>query len=489
VAAVKRPNILLFVTDQQQARTICNQSPCNTPNINRLAAEGIRFDRAYATVALCCPSRAALISGQYPFHNGILNQVHVPERTRWDMEPGVMTYSQQLRDAGYHLGYVGKWHASWKRSPLHVGFHDLHAPSGCSEESLSDAPLTDDDDIASYRAKLGVTQYQANIERECTVIWPGGSPHLLYGINHNPEEAVPMAFETGHGVRLVEEYAQRDQPWFLTINIVEPHDPYLPHETYASRYDPAVMRLPDSFADSFTNKPYMNRRDASLWSSLTDEQVRTAIARYYAYCEQLDHQVGRIMDALKRTNQDEETLCIFTTDHGDMLGAHRQFIKGWQPYEETYRLPMVARWPGVIAPGQTCSHIVQLHDLAHTFVDVAGATPIEPADGRSLQPLFSNPDRADWDDVAFCQYYGGEFLYTQRMVITDRYKYVFNGFDTDEMYDLQTDPHEMHNAVDDPAYVSATAEMRTLLYDLMRRHNDPYASHHYGAERYLVRPT
>lgn len=474
-----RPNILLFVSDQQQWQTICGRSPARSPNINRLAAAGLRFERPYATVALCCPSRAALISGQFPWHNGIFNQVHVPERVHSDMVPDVQTYSQQLRHAGYRLGYVGKWHVSWERTPLDFGFHDLRAPSGYNPATL---------------ARLGMAPNEGNhrrgaIEPEWQVMWPGDTtPHTFYGIDHTPEAETVAHRETSDGIALIARYAAGDAPWFVAINVVEPHDPYLPLVQYAAHYDPADVALPVSWHDDFTNKPYMNRRDAALWETMTEAQVRTAIARYWAYCEQVDAQVGRVLDVLDETGQADETLVVFTSDHGDLCGAHRQFIKGWQPYEETYRVPLVMRWPGVIAAGSVCDHLVQLHDLAHTFVDVGGGVPIMPADGRSLRPLFVDPQRADWQDVAFCQYYGGEFLYTQRMVITERFKYVFNGFDRDELYDLATDPHELTNAVDDPAYRDACDTMRALLYTHMERHGDPYAQNRYGAPRYLPRP-
>ena len=482
-----QPNMLLFVSDQQQWQSVCGRSPAHSPNINRFATEGMRFERSYATVALCCPSRACLLSGQFPYHNGIFNQVHVPERTRSDLFPGTQTYPQRLREAGYQLGYVGKWHASWDRNPLDFGFQELRAPTGCSQASLARVPLGPEDDFRAYCRDLGVDNRSANIATECLQSWPGSSPFLFYGIDNNPEAATRPHFETSHGIGMIERYGRQAQPWFVTINVVEPHDPYVPLAQYAAHYDPADVALPPSWQDDFANKPYMNRRDAEMWAGLSEHQVRTAIARYWAHCEQVDAQVGRLMAALERSGQADNTLVLFTSDHGDMLGAHRQFIKGWQPYEETYRVPLVARWPGVIAAGSACEHLVQLHDLAHTFADVAGATPITPADGRSLLPLFQEPERRDWSDDILCMYYGGEFLYTQRMLITPRYKYVFNAFDIDEVYDLERDPNELHNIVADPAASSVVADLRDRLYALMERHGDPYISDRYGAPRYLAR--
>jgi arylsulfatase A-like enzyme len=476
-----RPNILLFLSDQQQWRTVCGRSPARSPHVDRLAREGVRFERPYATVALCCPSRAALLSGQFPWHNGILNQVHVPERTRSDMVPDVQTYSERLRDAGYRLGYTGKWHVSWERTPLDFGFQDVRAPNGYNPATLRAAGL---------QPQLETEAKHIEVER--TVAWPGSGPFVFYGIDHGPEEATVAHRATSAGIELIERYARGEsgRPWFVTVNVVEPHDPYTPLATYAERYGAADVELPASWRDDFSGKPALNRREAGLWADLSEGQVRTAIARYWAFCEQVDAQVGRLLEVLDRTDQADDTLVVFSSDHGDMAGAHRQFIKGWQPYEETYRVPLMMRWPGGIAAGGVCDHLVQLHDLAHTFVDLAGADePIVPADGRSLRPLLEDPAHDGWEDVAFCQYYGGEFLYTQRMVITRRHKYVFNAWDVDELYDLDADPDELHNAIDDPSYGGVRDELRERLYALMERHGDPYAQHRYGAARYLPRPS
>ncbi len=480
MAPATRPNILHFVSDQQQWQTVCGRSPVQTPHVNSLAAEGLRFERPYATVALCCPSRAAMLTGQFPWHNGILNQVHVPERTRSDMLPDVATYSQRLRDAGYRLGYVGKWHVSWERTPLDVGFHDLQAPSGCNPDTLVAAGLGPEQSVGERR-----------VAAEGMVTWPGDRPRVFYGIDHAPEESSAAHREVSEAIDLIERYAREapQRPWFVTVNVVEPHDPYTPLAKYAAHYDPAEVDLPVSWRDDFTNKPNMNRREAGLWTGFDETQVRTAIARYWAYCEQVDAQFGRLLETLDRTGQTDRTLVVYTSDHGDMAGAHRQFLKGWQPYEETYRVPLVMRWPGTIAADGLCRHLVQLHDLAHTFVDIAGAAPITPADGRSLLPLLVNPHTEAWEDVAFCQYYGGEFLYTQRMVITPRSKYVFNAWDFDELYDLENDPNELRNVVDAADYGVARDELRELLYAQMERFGDPYAQHHYGVARYLPRPS
>ncbi|MCU1236825.1 MAG: sulfatase, partial [Candidatus Solibacter sp.] len=206
------------------------------------------------------------------------------------------------------------------------------------------------------------------------------------------------------------------------------------------------------------------------------------------------HKSGACSRRSTKTGQADRTLVAFTTDHGDMVGAHRMWIKGWLPYEECYRVPMIVRWPGHVQPGAKTSKLVQTHDLAHTYITAAGARPLPFPDGTPLQPLFADPARADWRDQILCAYYGGEYLYTQRMAITDRFKYVFNGFDYDEMYDLERDPHEMRNVVDTPDYARFTSDMRARMYELMARFHDPYGdapesmrADRYCAARYLPR--
>jgi arylsulfatase A-like enzyme len=151
---------------------------------------------------------------------------------------------------------------------------------------------------------------------------------------------------------------------------------------------------------------------------------------------------------------------VFTTDRGDMVGNHRMWIKGWIPYEETYRVPLIVRWRGNTRPGSKTDRLVQTHDLAHTYMEAASAAPLPFRGGRALQPLFDDSAARLRPDQILCAYYGGEFLYTQRVGVTQRFKYVFNGFDVDEMYNLMRDPEELHNAVADAEYAKYIDDMR-----------------------------
>nr|AUN35929.1 choline-sulfatase [uncultured bacterium] len=489
-AGAPRPNILHIMTDQQQWATIAGRSQCRTPNLNRLAQQGMLFERSYTPSAVCCPARAMILSGAYHWHNGVYNQIHSNPSVHRDMNPDVVLYSQRLRDAGYHLGYIGKWHASYKRQPLDFGYHEVAAVAGCDPDILKGLNMNPD----NVRRPSG----QLRTVPERSMKWPGSEPFTMWGYREGPEEVSQEHYLADLTIRMMSRFAKGNQPWHLELHLVEPHDPYMPLKQYLDRYDPKSIPVPKSFAETFEGKPGLHRRESETWGKVTEEDVRQSRAHYYAYVEQVDAQVGRILDALEQTGQANNTLVVFTTDHGDMVGAHRMWIKGWIPYEECYRVPMILRWPGHIAPGSKTSHLVQTHDLAHTYVAAAGAKPLPFSDGEALQPLFQDPRRSDWRDQILCAYYGGEYLYTQRIAITDRYKYVFNGFDYDELYDLRDDPDEMHNAVNDPKYAVAVDDMRARIYELMATFHDPYGDSperyssitkpdRYDAPRYLPR--
>jgi arylsulfatase A-like enzyme len=487
----KRPNILHIMSDQQQWATIGGRSECRTPNLDRLAKGGMTFDRSYTPSAVCCPARAMLLSGAYHWHNGVYNRVHSAPSVHRDMFSDVVLYSHRLRDAGYRLGYVGKWHASWERGPLEFGFHDV--------ANLTSYRHADRD---SQRSSVNVERPKGQLRRTPARMmrWPGSDPFPMWGSVDGSEEGTPEHYRTDCAIRMLQNFSAGPQPWHMEVHYIEPHDPYFPLKKYLERYEPRSIKVPQSFRDTFGGKPGLHRREAEIWGNISEDDVRQSRAHYFAQTEQLDSQIGRLLDALDKTGQTDNTMVVFTSDHGDMCGAHRMWLKGWIPYEESYRVPLIVRWPGHVKPGSRTSHLVQTHDLAHTYVAAAGAGKMPYSDGRPLQPLFEDPQRNDWRDEILCAYYGGEFLYTQRIAITERLKYVFNGFDIDELYDLAVDPDELHNQVGNPAYRRQTDEMRERLYALMERYGDPYGAsdqtpanggerpNRYGAQRYLPRP-
>jgi arylsulfatase A-like enzyme len=486
---MSRMNVLWISTDHQQWQTIAGRSACRTPNIQRLVDAGMLFHRAYAPMPVCCPVRAMWMSGAYPWHNGVHTQVHsAPSLTR-DMYPDVVTYSQRLHEAGWRQGFVGKWHASYRRTPLDFGFDELAMPLACGPGTLEGAAVLGPPARPEAAGDLhyhGVRQFR----------WPGSEPFDMWGYVTGPIEKLRTTQLADCAIDMIRRFSRQPAPWHVALHFPEPHDPYRPHEQYLRRYDPSRLPVPESFYDTFEGKPAMHRRESETWGAFDEADVQAGMAHFFAYCEQIDAQIGRVLDALEACGQAANTLVVFTADHGDMLGAHRMWIKSWMPYEEVYRMPLVIRGPGVRTG--TCDHLVQTHDMPHTILDWLGLPGLPHADGRSLRPLLEQADWPQWEDAILCVGYGCEFFVTQRIVITDRYKYVFNGFDYDEMYDLAADPHEMHNRIDDPQLADVRSDLRGRLYALMNRFGDPYgdvgpgaadsdAPNRYGAPRYLPR--
>jgi arylsulfatase A-like enzyme len=482
-------NILWITADHQRWDTIAGRSPCRMPNVQRLVDTGTLFERAYSPMPVCCPVRAMWASGAYPWHNGVHTQVHsAPSLTR-DMYPDVVTYSQRLHDAGWRLGFVGKWHASYERSPLDFGFDEVAMPSGCGPNVFDEKTITEAPPLPDGLGELTYTsakQFQ----------WPGSEPFDMWGTFRGPVEKLHTTRLADCAIDMIGRYSTGGAPWHVALHFPEPHDPYRPHEMYRQRYNADEIPVPRSFYDTFEGKPGMNRREAGTWGEFDEADVREGRAHYFAYCEQIDEQVGRVLDALDASGQADETMVVFTADHGDLLGAHRMWIKSWMPYEEVYRMPLVVRLPGAVAG--VCDRLVQTHDLPHTFLEWAGVDPLPHADGHSVLPLLRGETPDDWPAARLCVGYGCEFFVTQRMVVTADHKYVFNGFDCDELYDLTNDPDELHNRIDDESCAEVRSRLRATLYGLMNRYGDPYGDvgpggcntnrpNRYGAPRYLPR--
>lgn len=484
-----RMNVLFVTTDHQQWRTIAGRSVCRTPNIQRVIDGGMLFDRSYTPMPVCCPVRAMWMSGAYPWHNGVYTQVHsAPSLTR-DMFPDVATYSQRLHDVGYRQAFIGKWHASYERTPLDFGFDEIAMPSCYNPATLEGVSVIPPPPLPDGLAEL-TTGYVRKFQ------WPGSDPFDMWGTLGGPVERLHTTRLADAAIDRIRRYGEEGVPWHVALHFPEPHDPYRPHEKYRERYDDATLPVPDSFYDTFEGKPGMNRKESACWGDVNEQDVREGMAHYFAYCEQIDEQIGRVLDALAASGQEDNTIVVFMADHGDMLGAHRMWIKSWMPYEEVYRVPLTVRVPG-LQPGR-CERLVQTHDIAHTILDLLDLPPLPHPDGHSLKPLLRNPEENDWPTARLCVGYGCEFFATQRMVVTADHKYVFNGFDVDELYDLQSDPGEMHNSIDDPAYREVRGQLRATLYALMNRYEDPYGDvgpgghntdlpNRYGAPRYLPR--
>ncbi len=462
-----RPNVLLLLTDQERFDvTHPDGPPVETPNIDRLRVEGAYFTRAYTPISICSSARGSLLSGLYPHNHGMLNNAHEADAILDEFPAEVPTFGDLLADAGYENTYAGKWHVGRTQRPEEFGFEYLGGHDA-DHDWL-------DEDLGAYQRERGVEPTEVELEETIYVDTP--DPTLVAAKTPIPKETTRTYYLAERTIERLDEWAEGDGPFFHRTDFPGPHHPYTVPEPYASMYDPDEIPLWPSFAETYDGKPEVHRQYLSYRGvAAFDERTwREAMAKYFGFVTFIDDQIGRILDALDERGL--EPAVFHTADHGDFTGSHRQFNKGPMMYEDTYHVPLVVRWPGVVDPGTVREEFVRLHDLMPTFLELGDVEPPDGIDARSLLPLLRGETPANWPETVFAEYHGDEFgLYSQRMVRDDRYKYVYNTPDVDELYDLERDPHELHNLVDHPAYEEPRRRLRNELARWMDETDDPIA--------------
>jgi arylsulfatase A-like enzyme len=454
MAQTKKPNILIFMTDQERADVTYADHPCRTPHVERLAREGVRFGNVFTTMAHCCPSRASFFTGLYPSQHGIYNNVSGRAAIHRALNDGVVTFSERLQDAGYGLYFSGKWHISAEENPVDRGWTELAVTGG--KERKAGQPLD------SWREMLRSEEPRERARGE--LVRPGWGNKKLYGAKGELENINDYRL-VQRGIRQLDELKGTQEPWCLYIGVIGPHDPFIVPEKYAKMYDPSGIELPPNYADSLTDKPGIYRRMRRVFDQLTPQEVKESIAHYWGFCSMMDDLFGMVLDALDRNGQAEDTLVLFMSDHGESLASHGIYCKGISPYDETYRVPCVIRWPqGISEPGREVTELVSMMDFAPTLVDLAGAAPLSNSKGASLVPWLQGERPEHWREAVFNQCNGVEIYYTQRFVRTERYKFVYNPTDVDELYDLANDPYEIINLADLPEMLPIKEEMYARIW-------------------------
>ncbi len=473
-----QPNILIFMTDHQRADTVPPFGRAITPNLDRLARNGVTFTNAFCSSPHCCPSRASFFSGLYPSRHGVWNNICNEQRLSRGPNPGVRLFSEDLRDAGYDLYFSGKWHVSIDESPADRGFTELfvssdkHTHHGIPWEAYD---TLSEDEMVRQKGEIirpGYPKFTIYGERD-----DEASPHDLQAV----EEALKLLPKLAGGTENEDGPARDDRsastpnnPWCLYVGVNGPHDPYLVHRKYLDMYNLDDIRLPESFGDEMAGKPAVYKRlREQIFGQLSDHEVKEGVRHFLAFCTQLDDMFGRLYAELERTGQAENTLVLYCSDHGDYCGDHRLFAKGIPCFKGAYHIPAIMHWPdGITQPGRTVDKFVSIADFAPTFTELSGRGPDCSLVGRSLLPFLRDDHPADWREDIHTQCNGVELYYTQRSVMTDRYKYVFNGYDFDELYDLKNDPHEMVNLAGDPAYEPVKIDMCRRMWRFAREQQD-----------------
>lgn len=487
----RKPNILLITSDQHRADCYGFEGrKVKTPHLDRLAREGTRFGACITPNVVCQPARASILTGLLPSSHGVSdNGIDLPAAT------GEAGFAGALAKAGYATGIIGKAHFS-----TYHAFKPTGSPE-CVESSATYGADWCGPYMGFARAEMMLIghnywlpsepprglSYEAWYHRD----GHGAQKNAAYA-GYAPRTPTPQTYhsqlpEAWHNSTWVGnqaiEYlrAHRDEPFCAWVSFPDPHHPFDAPEPWSLLHHPDEVDIPRHRKRDFDRRPWWHRASVettpqltgellrirmeySRMAELSDAQLRELTANYYGMISLIDHNVGRILIALDELGLDENTIVVFTSDHGDWLGDHGLVLKGPMMYDGLLRVGLVMRGPG-IAAGRVVADPVSTLDLAPTFVDFGGASPEQPMDGRTLRPLLQDDASRDfayneWDLRAGRV---GVAL-DLRTVRTQRHRMtceVKSG--AGELYDLREDPHELINRYDDPAYVAVRRELADMI--------------------------
>lgn len=361
------------------------------------------------------------------------------------LSPDTFTWSRALQQAGFRTGFVGKWHASPTHGPLDFGFHEYTSQSEI-------------DDLIRSKG------------------WsPPPTEGWLGADDPNPVEQSRTHLLAERAAGLVGKFSAEAAPWHVRLDFSEPHLPCRPAGRFAGMYRPEEIPRWGSFDETFRDKPYIQRQQLESWGigDMTWKDWAPAVARYYGVVSQLDDAIGKVLKALDESGAAENTIVVFTSDHGDLCGSHRMIDKHYVMYDDVVRVPLIIRWPGTRSGGHVESGFVSsCLDIGPTLLDCAGISCDTPMHGRSFAELLKNGAMpAGWREEIVATYNGAQFgLFCQRMIRTDRWKYIWNPTDTDELYDMERDPNEMVNLIRERR--SIAGDLAPRLYRILSAQED-----------------
>lgn len=450
----KKPNILIFMTDQQQAQVIKPEHPCQTPNLDSLRDSSVQFTRTYPPMAHCCPARASFMTGLYPSQHGIFNNVNNDQAIRRSLYDGVETFGEKLKDSGYQMFYTGKWHVSATETPSDRGWTELEVKHGFGDGGRQRKIFREEPvDSEKFPGEHGILRR------------PGWGSYRLYGTSELAYEETGDYKTVQSAVSQLNQLKDTEDPWCMYVGAIGPHDPFIVPEKYATMYDPSNIELPASYHDECLDKPGLYRRMRKIFGTLSEEEVRESIAHYWGYCTMMDDLFGELLGTMRQNEQLEDTVIIFMSDHGEFAGAHGLYCKGLPHFDEGYRIPLVISHPELVKQSGTVNDFVSIMDLAPTILEIGEAEPLERCSGQSLLPYLKGSHPETLRNSVYTQCNGVELYYTSRSVTTDQYKFVFNPMDIDELYDIQKDPHEMVNLAELPEMEKVKKQMYQQLWE------------------------
>lgn len=447
-----RPNILLLVEDHHACYGHEENHPVRRPNYRKLVSNGVDFKRAYCSTPLCCPSRRTMATGLYAGHHGQVNN-------QSDRDFTYETYMDQLKKADYDIFYYGKWHAG-KGTPADFGAEGVFCDDYGNPYLMPS--------YQRYLEEKGLPFPTAVIEHNwCTPEWISDiientdyrldrrtMNECASGILTTPKETHEAFYLAYEACKKLEKCRDREKPFCMRVDFWGPHQPYLPTREYADLYPPEDIPEYPSFRDDLSEKPDVYHFEGGKGISenyriLTPNPVpwkvwAETLSRCYGQITLTDDAAGLILDKLEELGMMENTLVIWTADHGDGLACHGgHFDKDAYMAEEVLRIPFGMRFDGRIPSGEISDALICNVDFAPTVLDAAGTGFTQKVDGRSLLSLWR--DEEPWRERIYAETYGHHFPHRGWVWTDKRYKYVRNLDQIEELYDLEEDMYEMRN--------------------------------------------
>lgn len=442
-ATSSKLNVLLLVSDDQRPDTVAalGNKVIQTPSLDQLVNGGTSFLQATCGNPICTPSRAEILTGCSSFRNGVMDFGR-------KIRPDLATWPRTMRKGGYHAWYVGKWHNNDK--PSTHGFSDsLGLYTGGGRKWYKPQLDWKGMEVTGYRNWLFQTEE--------------GKMFPERGVGLTPDVSAKFA---AAAIRFIRR--KSDKPFFLQVNFTAPHDPLLIPPGYENKYDPDKIPLPKNFLPRhpFDHGNFEGRDERMLPWPRDPDMVRKNLAVYYAVISHMDEQIGRILDVLEETEQDKDTLVIFTSDHGLAVGSHG--LMGKQSmYEHTIRVPLVIAGPG-IPKGKRNEALCYLRDLFPTICDLVNLPIPKSVEGRSLKPVIQGDEDAVYSEIY------GYFRDKQRMVRDKRWKLIhYPEIDRWQLFDLSKDPLERKDLIKEKRHAQVVRRLQSQLAQKMKQWEVP----------------
>jgi arylsulfatase A-like enzyme len=430
-ASSQRPNVLIIQPDQHRGTIMrcAGDEQAITPNLDRLAVEGIRFSNCASASPVCCPFRGTLQTGLYCHTHGVVtNEIR--------LDPGLTTFAELFSDSGYATGYIGKWHLD--------GGIPKEQPGGF---------------IPPGRRRQGWQEWLGyEKSHEYFNVWKyneKGEKIRVEGYDWEP------AWHTDMTLDFAKRHRDAGTPWLYYTAYGPPHRPEQCPNRFLERYDPEKFVMPPDVAGRFPSR--------------VERSLRRLYEVYYAQVTAIDHEVGRLMRGLHALGIDRNTIVLYVSDHGDFLGSHCDVKeRGWRlrgkaaPYATAFRIPLIIRWPGTIPPNQVCDELVSSVDLTPTILELAGFPVPTCMQGRSMAGWCVNGEGPRKRAL----YIGLGNPQTGWRAVWDR-RFVYSPGQFNILYDHETDPHEMINLIDSADHEPEKQRLQNLLLELAEETADP----------------